>query len=563
MEKITTQPKMSKINLDSMFFEIILSMKGDSYRARSSSLSKIPNIKDARPESSSKYSYENAIQKLIPKIENSLSVTTKQLCKIFQSTDGKVMFSVDNIIYETQPNSVHTDSVNLITSVFIDALKNLLPVNNDNLKQVSEMLTNNALTNNISNETEEKIIRFQDVTVEWQKTLLERTKKDYEDDLYLSPTTLESYSRNLRSLLFPYLEKHPEYDNIKTFSESNIDEILNMTKCKDTKRVLLLCFNFIFNYAIEKSYITINPIANKKLKKNKKQTKKTYDFIEDDQRALWINCMIKEINSKEFEKTDAALAFLFALLHGTRPEETCGVRWMDLNFSENNYHVQNAYKNIPIYDEKTMKRIGWRKGDGPLKTPESYRHLPLDVLAKQLLLEHRIKQMYLYRKQGKKWSEKEYVFLNTTGTPFTPDILSKNFTKFVRRNNLPHIVIYGLRHSFATHCRNLGMNPEVLAVLMGHTEFETTQKYYIHVSTKQKREELQKVQQQDMISYLGEENKDLTHLQNNVNQYNKQNVNLQEVQKEDMIYYLKLNDKTLNILKDLILKVNEKEKIVA
>ena len=144
-------------------------MKGDSFRARSSSLSKIPNVKDARPESSSKYSYENAIQKLIPKIEKSLSGTTKQLGKIFQSTDGKVMFSVDKIIYETKQPPVHADSVNLITSAFIDALKNLLPVNNDNLKQVSELLSNNTIANNISNKAEEKIIRFQDVTVEWRE----------------------------------------------------------------------------------------------------------------------------------------------------------------------------------------------------------------------------------------------------------------------------------------------------------------------------------------------------------------------------------------------------------
>ena len=72
MEKIVTMPKMSKINLDSMFFEIILSMKGDSFRARSSSIAQINNVNDTRPEATSKVSYENAIQKLIPKIEKAL-----------------------------------------------------------------------------------------------------------------------------------------------------------------------------------------------------------------------------------------------------------------------------------------------------------------------------------------------------------------------------------------------------------------------------------------------------------------------------------------------------------
>ena len=80
------------------------------------------------------------------------------------------------------------------------------------------------------------------------------------------------------------------------------------------------------------------------------------------------------------------------------------------------------------------------------------------------------------------------------------------------------MVLYGLRHSFATHCRNLGMKPEVLARLMGHTKYETTQKYYDHGSPKQRKEELQKVQQQDIENYLGAENKDLVHLQNKINE---------------------------------------------
>lgn len=205
-----------------------------------------------------------------------------------------------------------------------------------------------------------------------------------------------------------------------------------------------------------------------------------------------------------------------------------------------------------------MKRIGWKNEDGPLKTPESYRHIPIDLLVKQLLIEHKKQQKLKYKEKGKKWSQNEYVFHNSTSTPFTPKVLSRNFLRFVRRNKLPHLVIYGLRHSFATHCRNLGMASEILAHLMGHTEYETTQKYYIHVSYKQKRDELQKIQEQDIQKYLGEENKNLTHLQNNINKFNKQISNLQEVQQQDMKNYLALNDETLDILKTFISELLKK-----
>lgn len=569
MEKIVTPLKMSKINDNTMSFEILLSAKFNGFRARSSCLSKINNIKDLRPEAFSKYSYEDAIQKLIPKLQSALLGTNKKLGAIFQDKNGKVFFSIENKLYETpQVVSSNADSLASVLSQFVETIKSLtaLDVNTVN---VHNLPTNLCSKQDINSENKENIISFKDVTIEWLQSLLVRTKKKYEDDEYLSPTTLESYSRNIRNILFPYLEDYPEINNINLFSEKNVDEVLSLTPCLDTKRVLLLSLKLIFEFAKEKSYIKSNLIANKKnvntkkTKKKQKQESNEYEFIEEEERALWINCMLKEFHSQEFENTDAPLAFLFMLLHGPRPEETCGVRWIDLNFEEDDYHVQNAYKNIPIYDPISMKRIGWKKENGPLKTPESYRHLSLDLLAKQLLLEHRIKQMHQFRKARKKWSENEYVFLNSTGTPFTSDILSKNFTKFVRRNKLSHMVLYGLRHSFATHCRNLGMESEILAKLMGHTEYETTQKYYIHVSRKQKKDELQKVQKKDMQNYLGKENKHLEHLQNNIMQYNKNISNLQEVQKEDMTYYSKLDDKTLDILKDFIKKIYQKEKLTA
>ena len=141
--------------------------------------------------------------------------------------------------------------------------------------------------------------------------------------------------------------------------------------------------------------------------------------------------MIKEIQSIDFDYTDAALAFLCTLLHGNRPEETCGTKWKDFNFKEDDYHIQNAYKKIPIYDE---------------------------------------------------------------------------------------------------------------------------------ISRKQKKEALQGVQKQDMQSYLGSENKNLTHLQNNININNKNVSNLEEIQKDDLKSYLQLNDDTLKLLKQLIMKISEKEK---
>lgn len=72
-------------------------------------------------------------------------------------------------------------------------------------------------------------------------------------------------------------------------------------------------------------------------------------------------------------------------------------------------------------------------------------------------------------------------------------MLTNKMPTFIKKYNLEHLTVYGLRHSFATLCSTLGMPPEVLHVIMGHADFDTTRKYYIHITEERKRNEMMKM----------------------------------------------------------------------
>lgn len=95
-----------------------------------------------------------------------------------------------------------------------------------------------------------------------------------------------------------------------------------------------------------------------------------------------------------------------------------------------------------------------------------------------------------YLKTSQKWNNDSYIFLNEKGQPYVPNLLCKKMSTFINKYKLEHLTVYSLRHSFATLCSTLGMSPEVLHVIMGHTDFETTRKYYIHISEERKRNEM-------------------------------------------------------------------------
>ena len=137
-----------------------------------------------------------------------------------------------------------------------------------------------------------------------------------------------------------------------------------------------------------------------------------------------------------FEKDKRQWVYLFEsiLLTGARPEEACGFKWCSIDFEKDIVHINNAYKDTILYDEN--------------------------------------------------------------GQPFVYENLTNKMPQFIKKYNLEHLTTYGLRHSFATLCSTLGMSPEVLHVIMGHADFDTTRKYYIHITEERKKNEMLKLYRQ-------------------------------------------------------------------
>ena len=57
---------------------------------------------------------------------------------------------------------------------------------------------------------------------------------------------------------------------------------------------------------------------------------------------------------------------------------------------------------------------------------------------------------FILRKISDSWHNTGYVFTRPTGLPVVPQEVTKEFTRFVKEHNLPHLTFHGLRHAFAT-----------------------------------------------------------------------------------------------------------------
>lgn len=154
--------------------------------------------------------------------------------------------------------------------------------------------------------------------------------------------------------------------------------------------------------------------------------------------------------------------------------------------------IRNAFKQVAVYDNN-LKKIKNVRVLGDLKTPQSRRDIPLHPRLKKLILKIKAERIIECKKAGKEFSEDDFVFLNENGEPFVPERLTNKMPKFIKKYGLEHMTVYGLRHSFATLCSAEGMPPEVLHIIMGHSDFDTTRRYYIHITEARKQQEMLKL----------------------------------------------------------------------
>ena len=74
-----------------------------------------------------------------------------------------------------------------------------------------------------------------------------------------------------------------------------------------------------------------------------------------------------------------------------------------------------------------------------------------------------------------------FIVHQNDGSPLHPDSITRKWTRFLDRNNLPRIRLHDLRHSNATALIQAGVNPRVVQQRLGHSDVNITLNTYTHV----------------------------------------------------------------------------------
>ena len=154
--------------------------------------------------------------------------------------------------------------------------------------------------------------------------------------------------------------------------------------------------------------------------------------------------------------------FYVEIMTGLRRGEICGLQWSDINFTDKTLFVRRS-----ISKQHGCILIGETKTDAGMRKIL----LPRSVVT--LLQEKR------------KHAVSEWIFPHyaNPSEPLHPDTAYRKLKALLSKANLPSIRFHDLRHTFATHAMQGGVDAKTLSGILGHTDASFTLDTYTHVTS--------------------------------------------------------------------------------
>ncbi len=296
----------------------------------------------------------------------------------------------------------------------------------------------------------------------------------------LSPETIDAYEDTIERLL-KYFGGHR---NIKTLSAQEAQAFMNSLEYLEKEGTLadysrlkhLKASQVIFNYGIDSDYLRKNPF----------QSISINNLTKED----WHLISPKEFNALLEHTPQLRLKTLYSVMYG------CGLRfgeaihlWWDKNidFINCQIHIKNR-KGQEGFPSFRIKNYQDRSVDCP--------KWAMDFL-KQLKEQSNLKNPYVFVTDDRvkhikeKWTDwktngRENKWKNSTMVNNT----NRNFNVHCKNAGIvtsDKLSVHCLRKGYGTNLADLGTPPHTLRALMGHSNINTTMKFYIKTTDENKK----------------------------------------------------------------------------
>ncbi|TFB14161.1 site-specific integrase [Filobacillus milosensis] len=291
---------------------------------------------------------------------------------------------------------------------------------------------------------------FGDFVEKWFETSYTRSVEE---------TTAESRRYLLNNHILTHF-RHKSINEITTFDidcfyADKLDEDYSPSYIRQMHNML----NKSFDQAVRWSLIKINPVMNANPPKIITKEKLTWSVEQ-------VNLFRSLIINLNFE-----MAYILTIFTGMRRGEVLGLKWEDVDLTKGKISIKRS--------------LSFVKGKGLIfkapKTAKSKRQISISDYLISLLKKQKYKQERQIKKDSS-YNENNLVVCSEIGKPVDPSNLLRQFSRLIKKAELPKISFHDLRHTHATILMQQGENPKVVSERLGHSRVGITLDLYSHVN---------------------------------------------------------------------------------
>ena len=184
-------------------------------------------------------------------------------------------------------------------------------------------------------------------------------------------------------------------------------------------------------------------------------------------------CLEKKILNQDF---NSSYGIILSLYTGLRIGEICALKWEDINLNKKTIKVSHTMLRIMDTENFNKTKIILEEP----KTENSKREIPINNFLYNILINIKPKDSDTY-------------FLTGTKQYIEPRTYYNHFQKLLCESNIPKYGFHALRHTFATRCIEIGMDPKSLSEILGHSDVKVTLSLYVHPTNYLKSSYLEKL----------------------------------------------------------------------
>ncbi|WIY83018.1 tyrosine-type recombinase/integrase [Propionimicrobium sp. PCR01-08-3] len=159
-----------------------------------------------------------------------------------------------------------------------------------------------------------------------------------------------------------------------------------------------------------------------------------------------------------------------------RRGEVCGLRWDDVDFTEQTLTIQH-----------NRVRVGGVPTEQTPKTASSAAVVALSAPALEALKAWRFRQDLERQDAGDAWASEGHVFTDELGGALDPQLPTYWFGKIVKAQGLPPMTFHGLRHVAATLIWESGADILHVSKALRHSSIGVTSTVYTHMKESEQR----------------------------------------------------------------------------